>query len=505
MAYTRPGVFVTESPLRNNVVRSNNSVAVGAFVGTSSRGPTTPVLIDSWASYKTQFGELSQDSDLGFAVYHYFANGGRIAYVSRILGASATTATSASITYKPSTSASTSVSLLTLSADNPGAWGNSLSVSVSQGKLVASATQVPTFNLNVFLNGANVESWSELSADPTSSRFVSTVINGYSTYLTVSSVTPVVATDANQSIDIKTVTLTGGANGTTTYDYAAACLGFDSVEGNLILNFPNVTSSSAVVAGLNYCANRGNSFMVIDPVANVTTYNDILTGISGYSAAVNPGYGAVYYPQLKMVDPSKTGPGAIRVTAPGGAIVGCYVRTDAERTVAKAPAGYTVDVRNALGLATPMTDAIVDAVYDRGVNCLKAVPGAGIVVLGGRTLQVLSPDKYIPVRRSLNYVKQSVTEIARAAVFEPNNSALWSKLNSQLTKFLTTFWGQGGLKGKTANDAFYVVCDSTNNTPTTIDNGEVRVEIGLALQYPAEFIVINVSQWAGGSNTVETL
>ena len=36
-------------------------------------------------------------------------------------------------------------------------------------------------------------------------------------------------------------------------------------------------------------------------------------------------------------------------------------------------------------------------------------------------------------------------------------------------------------------------------------NGEIHVEVGLALQYPAEFVIINVSQWTGGSNAVDTL
>ena len=45
---------------------------------------------------------------------------------------------------------------------------------------------------------------------------------------------------------------------------------------------------------------------------------------------------------------------------------------------------------------------------------------------------------------------------------------------------------------------------STNNTAATIDQGIVNVTVGVALSYPAEFIVINLSQWTGGSNAVES-
>jgi phage tail sheath protein FI len=70
---------------------------------------------------------------------------------------------------------------------------------------------------------------------------------------------------------------------------------------------------------------------------------------------------------------------------------------------------------------------------------------------------------------------------------------------------LAEFWRQGNLKGETAADAFYVTCNSSNNTAVSIDNGEVRIEVGVALQYPAEFIVINLSQWTGGSNAIENI
>ena len=59
----------------------------------------------------------------------------------------------------------------------------------------------------------------------------------------------------------------------------------------------------------------------------------------------------------------------------------------------------------------------------------------------------------------------------------------------------------GGLQGNTSTDAFYVICDATNNTASTIQQGIVNIEVGVALQDPAEFVVISVGLWAGGSST----
>jgi phage tail sheath protein FI len=66
-------------------------------------------------------------------------------------------------------------------------------------------------------------------------------------------------------------------------------------------------------------------------------------------------------------------------------------------------------------------------------------------------------------------------------------------------------WASGALKGNSSADAFYVICNTTNNSQATIDAGEIHVEVGVALQTPAEFIVINVGQFTGGSTVTETL
>lgn len=507
MPFTRPGVYITETPLRAAPPRPNAD-AVAAFFGTSDRGPTTPTLINSWAGYRTAFGDLAQNHDLGYAVYHYFANGGRVAYVTRVVGANSTAASTAAVSYYPTATAastSTSSSLATFTAKNVGAWGNDLTLVVSAGQVTATATTLPTFNLQVKLNNKEVEYWAELSPNPDNNRYFHAVLNEYSSYV-VSSSPATVTPDVGFEYQLNNYSLTGGSNGGAIIgtDYASSLNTLADVEGSLLINVVGRYGTTEVNQALTIAATRGNSFVIIDPDPAATDSSAILIAGGSYSTDYS-GFGAVYYPMLKMVDPMKTGPAAIRTTFPGGAIAGAYVRNDAQRTVAKTPAGYDVDLRNTLGLAISMTDTLVGAVYDSGINCLKAVPGAGVVILGGRTLKKGTPDKFISVRRSLNYIKQNLVDLSNGAVFQPNGPLLWSGLTANISKFLTTFWGQGGLKGQSAAQAFYVICDDTNNTPTTVENGEVNIEVGVALQYPAEFIVINVSQWTGGSNTAESL
>ena len=344
-----------------------------------------------------------------------------------------------------------------------------------------------------------------MTIDPDGSRYVQTVINNYSRYISISGVSEEAAS-ADLEYIVTAFDLAGGAEGTlVSQDIADAVDRIDLITGNLILNAVGDSSSTANTALVNKASARGDSIVIIDPSLTSETLSDLQTTASNF--ADYGGYAAHYAPALVMVDPAKSGPGAIRTTYPGGAIAGLIVRTDIQRSVAKAPAGYSAEIRGALGLSVKLSNDDIGTLYDGNpyVNSFKAIPGAGIAVFGARTLARTTSDKYIPVRRTLNYLKHSLKQLTQFAVFEPNDENLWSRINVTISGFLAEFYREGGLKGTNASQAFFVVCDSTNNTATNIDQGIVNIEVGVALQNPAEYIVINLSQWSGGSNTVESL
>mgnify|MGYP003350364277 CR=1 FL=1 len=62
-----------------------------------------------------------------------------------------------------------------------------------------------------------------------------------------------------------------------------------------------------------------------------------------------------------------------------------------------------------------------------------------------------------------------------------------------------TYWQQGGLRGNKPTDAYYVKCDATNNNLQDIMAGKVNIEIGVALEYPAEFVIIKIGQLTGNA------
>jgi hypothetical protein len=83
-------------------------------------------------------------------------------------------------------------------------------------------------------------------------------------------------------------------------------------------------------------------------------------------------------------------------------------------------------------------------------------------------------------------------------VFEPNDDALWARVRSTVTDFLTTEWRSGKLQGATAEQAFFVRCDQTTMTQNDLDNGRLIMVIGVAPVKPAEFVIFNIGQWTAG-------
>ncbi len=95
----------------------------------------------------------------------------------------------------------------------------------------------------------------------------------------------------------------------------------------------------------------------------------------------------------------------------------------------------------------------------------------------------------------------SVRRSTSWAVSEPNDERLRAALRHSVSSFLTDQWRQGALLGRTPDEAFYVICDDTNNTSETLNDGKVVCDIGVAPVRPAGFVHFTVTRIAGRSGS----
>jgi phage tail sheath protein FI len=187
---------------------------------------------------------------------------------------------------------------------------------------------------------------------------------------------------------------------------------------------------------------------------------------------------------------------------PSAAIAGVYTQNDLRFAVWKAPAN--VGLVEVTMPTLPINDAMLpdlDLPTDGlSVNPIRYFAGRGTVVWGARTLDGNSSDwRYVPVRRALIYIEQSVRAALAGLAFEPNAQPTWVAVTAMADNFLQGLWRQGGLFGDTPSDAFWVRCGlNSTMTPQDVLDGRLNVEIGLAPVRPAEFIVLRIGQQMQG-------
>ena len=210
---------------------------------------------------------------------------------------------------------------------------------------------------------------------------------------------------------------------------------------------------------------------------------------------------AAYAPWLIVSNPGKRG--ATITVPPAGAVMGVIARTDATQGVFRAPAGIDAVVVNAVGVDTKFGDADLGSLNTKGVNIIRPVTGRGICVMGARTRKRYAVDRYISARRTLIYLREALRTGTEFALFENNDEVLWQRMTGVADRILRPVWSGGGLRGNSAEEAYFIRCDSTINTPAVIASGEVRMDIGVALEYPAEFVVIRLTQFEQGGSSVE--
>ncbi|OLB36152.1 MAG: hypothetical protein AUH11_12015 [Acidobacteria bacterium 13_2_20CM_57_17] len=271
-----------------------------------------------------------------------------------------------------------------------------------------------------------------------------------------------------------------------------------------IVAIPGITTQAVQNAMIGHCENLRYRFAILDPAPKSVSppvgadLNDIQNQRNQYDTK----YAAIYYPRV-VIENLLTA--ATMALAPSGHIAGIYARVDDQRGVHKAPAneviGGIVDLET---LVNKREQEILNP-DPMNVNVLRDFRhnSRGLRAWGARCITSDPSWKYINVRRLFIFIERSIELGTQWAVFEPNNEALWARISQSVSAFLTRVWRSGALMGIKPEQAFFVKCDRTTMTQDDLDNGRLIMIVGIALTKPAEFVIIRIGQWAGGSSVEE--
>lgn len=183
---------------------------------------------------------------------------------------------------------------------------------------------------------------------------------------------------------------------------------------------------------------------------------------------------------------------------PSSAMAGIYARVDEDRGVWKAPANVSLNyvIEPSLNIShEDQRQLNVDENGGKSVNAIRTFVGKGNLVWGARTLAGNDNEwRYISVRRFFNMAEESIKKATEQFVFEPNDKNTWVRVKAMIDNFLTTQWRAGALAGPTPDKAFYVsVGLGETMTAQDILEGNMIIEIGMAVVRPAEFIILKFS------------
>jgi hypothetical protein len=135
-----------------------------------------------------------------------------------------------------------------------------------------------------------------------------------------------------------------------------------------------------------------------------------------------------------------------------------------------------------------------DTLYTLKINPITQLPGVGIVVWGQETKSGTSTSRNrVNVVRLENYLRSAFKTIANGYLFEPNDQITRKSIATQIESALNDVLSKRGVYD------FLVVCDSTNNTPSTIANNQLYVDVAIEPARDIEFIYIPIALFNPGA------
>lgn len=492
MSTNAPGVQATINTAPFGQPAPAQSSDMLFIIGWAIWGPkNTPTLVTSWNDYVSKFGGLHASSDMATAIYLFFKNGGRRAYVTRVMDAAA-----AKATVVIPDGHTTPVTILTATAKYASeADAIAVKITISAGtasatkKLVVENTVLGvrevydnfkiTFTTNEqnALNAGNSPFY-DFNRVNAESKLITLAKNGSNAH-----------TSPDNLPAANTYNLTGGDDDIADItDFATALALLDETFGPGQLAAPGFVSQNAALVAQAEATKR---IALLDLAAD-DNLSDALTA----RAVLDSSYAALYYPaRVQMRDIN--GSGAIKEYSPVGAIAGIFAKSEQEIGIHKAPANYRLTEVVGLNEATfgVVNDSMRESLNEKQINAIASLPEQGIKVYGARVLKSYGRITAIHEQRILNAAYYRLKRSLQEFVFQPANQGLFREIRSVCSQYMRELYRSGALYSPTGSedDAYRVICDETNNPPEQLQQHKVSVDVWMHLVGMAEVVLVRLN------------
>ena len=468
----RPGVNVTLRP-SPPTLGAPTDTGVWFVVGLADQGPLTPTLLSSMSDYANIFGARVSYSVVYDALDVYFREGGAHAYLKRVVGPAALTAT------KNLLDAGAAISLVA-SALGPGVSGNNISVGVRAGQGAG------TFVIFNVVGGVEVETSPDLLDNPTAILWAQN-----SAYIRLAA-----GPSANDPAVVAASALAGGnddRNNITDAQWQAALDSITSDFGPGQVSAPGRTSDIGHQQLVDH-AGKHQRVAILD-APDTSTVATLTASALGARVGSSSKFGAMFWPWLTV--PGIVS-GSVRNVPPSALIAGLLGRNDSGGLGPdQAAAGDQGVSLFTTALSQPaLSDTVRQSLNQAGVDVIRSIYGT-FRNYGWRSLvDPVAEQDWVNFGCGRLYmsIAANAQALAENYMFDKldgkgNTIALF---NGSLTGMLQGYYNNGDLYGASAGDAFFVDTGPTVNTPTTIANHELHAVLNVRMSEFAEMVQIEV-------------
>jgi len=536
--YVSPGVYTVETDLSNLVPSIATTSAGLAFYSTKGNS-TQVVMVSSVQQFIAEYGEPVLGNPGHYSALAYLQNGNQL-YCYRVQsgalygGVNIKTLASSQANAAISVGVATPDFVFTSGQDdlfqvygaNPGTWNNSLAVEIAQ-----TAAQLANYEFDILVyqlvtnTYTGTSSYTQLEKWTVSRKhqldgngrqqYLEDMINGFSAYIRVADSTTLADT-VGPKAQATELALAEGSDGVaygsiTTGTYTAGWDMFanpDEVDIRVLINAgqtdPVIQTKLKTIAEA-----RKDCMAILDMDSSSTTSVSSMVTWRTSTQNLNSTYVALYAPLVKDYDSYNDS----LVFLPGsGYVASQFAYNDYIADIWYAPAGLNRGVLNCLSVCDQNGSKMVftqgdrDTLYAAQINPLQVFSGSGNVIWGQKTETTRSSalDR-VNVRRLLIIIEKTMSVSLRSFVFEPNNELTRFRITAMLEQYLDELSGKGAFQTELGDKGYQVVCDTTNNTPTIIDQNTLVVDVYVKPSRAAEFISLNVIVTSSGTSFSELI
>lgn len=471
-----PGVY-DRIVNRSFVVNAGGTVAGGVVIS-AKKGPVGVNIVTGAREFIETYGLPSRDNPSMYAALRFLNRSG-ILSVRRVVN----NAVAASGSFE----AAVGDHEITITATNPGAWGNDIRVTfvaapdLPEGHFYLVVSDVDDGELERYEVSQDVDAKNGYGR----SVFIEDVVNGRSRYISVDLFGTFVLAD----LYAETIALADGTDDTvapTSGHINSAWDDFinpDLIPAQLLIN-AGWAVPEVQVKMLSIAQTRKDSVAILDvpedladDVAGMIDYRKTELGVDSY-------FGGLYGGWLRIYDQYNDRETLIPASGDVAAVFATTLEVG-ERW--DAPAGLQRGIiPNALGVSRTFSEGERDLLYVAGINPVTTYAGANAVVWGQKTLakQASALDRFNVVNLIL-WMNTRMVQALQPFVFQPNTKFTRDSVNFLLSNFLENLRVRGGLY------AFRVDTSEDINTPFVIDNNQMLVDVYVQPTRTSEFIRIS--------------